>query len=188
MVWPAWGFSWLAFSRSDHGNGDQHRPVFIPWIWSDEATPVSSEIWQLSVPFWICVPKPMTPPGLLQYSQKWLLNSFLLDLSPPTSDFAMLHHILPEVSKFHHNVGHIRTIYIYIYIYISYYPILCPKKNPGCPHLPGLQRFFRLRACHASAMDAFSPCRIQTPQSAVHAACNEKDANSPMKVPPVDRW
>ena len=35
-------------------------------------------------------------------------------------------------------------------------------------------------------MDAFSPCRIQTPQSAVHAACNEKDANSPMKVPALD--
>eukprot|EP00435_Cladocopium_sp_Y103_P023952 s2517_g5.t2 len=62
-----------------------------------------------------------------------------------------------------------------------------------CLHHPlGSSVFFSGRApcglvgarCATAAMDAFSPCRIQTPQSAVHSACNEKDANSPMKVIP----
>ena len=89
---------------------------------------------------------------LLQDSCNTVKNDFSIHsywtLSPATSDFAILHHILPEVSKFHHNVGHIRAIYIYIYILLSH-PLPEEKSRmsspPWAPALFSAARLPRVR-------------------------------------------
>ena len=167
---------------ADHGNADQHPPIFPDLIrWKNGFIRSLTLVSSLLI---LCSETNDFSRTTLAI-QSGMTSQFILTLWTRVNqllDFTILHHIVG------HRFPNSTICWSLIYIYILHFHLLPEKSRMSSSPLVSSAFFSAADAVlrRVPAMDAFSPCRIQTPQSAVHAR-NEKDANSPMKVP-VDWW